>query len=86
MRTLLRKLIDSSNAPCRLRRGVARRAEQRDEERVRRVAHKLRGLVSTFSPSIAATVAALEEPALAQHRGARGSQCDEIGESIAALV
>src|SRR4051812_28514661 len=85
--TLLRKLIDSFQRTVPDYVAELRDAtEQRDEERLRRVAHKLRGLVSAFSPSIAATVAALEEPALAQHPERVVSQCAEVGESIAALV
>jgi HPt (histidine-containing phosphotransfer) domain-containing protein len=85
--TLLRKLIDSFQRTvpgyvAELRDA----AEQRDEERLRRAAHKLRGLVCAFSPSIAATVATLEEPALAQPPQHAVTQCAEVGESIAALV
>lgn len=85
--TLLRKLIDTfqRTAPDYVSE-LRDAAEQRDEERLRRVAHKLRGLVSTFSPSIAATVAPLEQPALAQHPERVASQCAEIGESTAVLV
>ena len=85
--TLLRKLIDSfqRTAPDYVAE-LRDASDQRDEERLRRVAHKLRGLVSTFSPSIAATVAALEQPALAQHPERVASQCAEVGELIAALV
>ena len=85
--TLLRKLIDTfqRNVPDYVSE-LRDATEQRDEERLRRVAHKLRGLVSTFSPSIAAAVAALEEPAPAQHPERALSQCAEVGESITALV
>jgi hypothetical protein len=59
--TLLRKLNDSFQRTVPDYVAELRDAtEQRDGARLRRVAHKLRGLVSTFSPSIAATVAALE--------------------------
>jgi HPt (histidine-containing phosphotransfer) domain-containing protein len=85
--TLLRKLIDSfqRNAPDYVAE-LRDAAEQHDEQRLRRAAHKLRGPVSTFSPSIAATVAAIEEPALTQSREGAVLQCAEVGESIAALV
>ena len=85
--TLLRKLIETFQRTVPDYVSELRDAtEQRDEERLRHVAHKLRGLVSTFSPSIAATVAALEQPALAQDQGRVVSQCAEVGELIAALV
>ena len=87
--TLLRKLIDSFQRTVPDYVAELRDAtEQRDEERLRRAAHKLRGLVCNFSPSLAATVAALEQPApaLAQHPERAASQCAEIGDSIAALV
>jgi HPt (histidine-containing phosphotransfer) domain-containing protein len=85
--TLLRKLIDTFQRTVPDYVSELRDATgQRDEERLRRAAHKLRGLVSSFSPSIAATVAALEQPALAQHPERVVSQCAEVGVSIAALV
>ena len=85
--TLLRKLIDTFQRTVPDYVSELRdAAEERDEESLRRAAHKLRGLVSTFSPSIAAAAAALEQPALAQHPERVVSQCAEVGESIAALA
>jgi HPt (histidine-containing phosphotransfer) domain-containing protein len=85
--TLLRKMIDSFQRTvpgyvAELRDAAA----QRDEERLRRAAHKLRGLVSAFSPSLAVTVAALEEPAPVQPPDRALLQCAQVGESIAGLV
>jgi hypothetical protein len=74
--TLLQKLIDSFQRTVPDYVAELRDAtELRDEKRIRRAAHKLRGLVSTFSPSIAATIVALEEPALAQPPERAVSQC-----------
>jgi two-component system sensor histidine kinase/response regulator len=59
--TLLRKLIDvfQADAPAALRR-IGEAVRERDAPRLREEAHRLRGLLSTFSATTAAEAARLE--------------------------
>jgi HPt (histidine-containing phosphotransfer) domain-containing protein len=83
---LLRKLIDSLHARVPERLAALRDAVRRqDLPAVRRVAHSLRGLVSTFSSSVAAAVAVLEHGNAAGQTESAARQCEAIARLIDAL-
>jgi two-component system sensor histidine kinase/response regulator len=83
---LLRKLIDSfqSRAPEHLA-DLRDAALRQDFSKLGRTAHQLRGMVSTFSTSIAASAGIIEQFATDQEADRALGQCTSLADRITAL-
>jgi two-component system sensor histidine kinase/response regulator len=84
---LLQRMIASfrSRAPAHVAElnGAARRG---DAASLRRAAHRLRGIVSVFSSSVAATVGLVEQATADPHSEPVMEQCTTIAEMVDALL
>jgi HPt (histidine-containing phosphotransfer) domain-containing protein len=83
---LLRKMIDSfeSRAPAHLA-DIGEAARRGDVAEIRRSAHKLRGLISTFSTSVAARVGLLERIEADEQPEATLERCEDVAQLVGAL-
>jgi HPt (histidine-containing phosphotransfer) domain-containing protein len=61
-------------------------AQRRDSAQLQYTAHRLRGLVSAFSPNLAAAIAVMEQPATDQKTHDPMAQCVVVEESVDALA
>ncbi len=85
---LLHKLIDSFQQTVHGHvANLHNAAGQGDAERFQKAAHKLRGLISAFSPRIATTLASLEQiVAVEQQADFLLAECDKVRDAIAILT
>lgn len=80
---LLRQLIESCQARFpQLLTELRTRAHECDRDKLHHAAHALRGVVATFSTSLAAAVEELEQSAASEQVCPTFSRCEEIANSV----